>query len=142
MQFLTGYNSIDGVDVSRETAFEDDTPSMTQQSFKDECDINTIVRRFGVTGEQPPLPPPASVEFSEVYNFQTAMNVIRAGTESFESLDSTIRARFNNDPAQFMNFVHDDSNIEQARMWGLIPKAVSPIPEGVDKPVDGVPVKP
>ena len=28
-------------------------PSRTQQSFRDECDINNILRKFNVTGELP-----------------------------------------------------------------------------------------
>ena len=43
----------DSESVSLETGFVDNTESMTQQSFKDECDINVILRRFAVTGELP-----------------------------------------------------------------------------------------
>lgn len=147
--FNTGFN-YDRDDVSRETGFECTGPSMTQQSFADECDINSIVQRFGVAGEVPPIQPPAYAEFNEVFDFQSAMNVIRAGTESFASLDADLRARFHNDPHKFLQFVHDDANREQAELWGMVPRkpvsssaaqAVDP-PEGDVKPVDGVPVKP
>lgn len=149
--FNTGYN-YDRADVSRETGFSNPVdadgvamPSMTKQSFAEECDINTIVKRFGITGEMPPTAPPSSVEFNEVFDFQSAMNVIRAGEESFASLDADLRAKFNNSPALFLDFVHNEDNRAQAELWGMVPRkaplAVDP-PKGDDKPVVGVPDKP
>lgn len=138
--FRVGHASEDSDTVSRETGFFNidsdgvEMPSMTKQSFAEECDINTIVRRFGVTGELPPLPPPSNVEFDQVYDFQSAMNAIRAGEESFASLPAETRTLFNNSPAQFLHFVNDDDNRAQAELWGLVPPRAaptpSPIPEG------------
>src|SRR5262249_43129650 len=50
----------------------------TQQQFKEECDINTIVRNFGVTGEMPQTTAaPMQGDFTEVTDYQSAMQLIR-----------------------------------------------------------------
>ena len=51
--------------------------SKTKQSFQEEADINTIVRRFGLTGQLPSgIQAPTYGDFTEVTDFHTAMNAI------------------------------------------------------------------
>lgn len=78
----------------------------TIQSGKDDADINVIVRRFGISGGLPvvSMPPPIT-EFMDVFDFQSAMNVVVKAQKSFGELDADVRARFNNDPARFVEFV-------------------------------------
>ena len=106
--------------ASNETGLACTGPGKTQQSFKDECDINTIVERFGIAGELPPsMPFPQESEFMETFDFQTSMNVIRKAEESFMQLTGKQRARFNNSPQQFMEFMHDPENIHEMERLGL-----------------------
>lgn len=78
--------------------------SLTQQSFKDECDINVILKRFAVTGEMPDnVRVPQYGEFEESFDFMSSMNVIRAAEESFAAMPAAIRERFNNDPGPFFS---------------------------------------
>lgn len=108
-------------------------PSMTQQSFKEECDINTIVKRFGVTGQLPaPVAMPSYSDFSEVVDYQTALNAIRRSGEAFMGLPSGVRERFQNDPQQLLVFLGDEANRPEAEKLGL----VSPKPPG-DPAVSG-----
>jgi len=100
---------------------------ITDQSAKDEADINVIVRRFGVTSLISNVPlPPTTQDFSEqVFDFQTSMNLLRAAQESFDQLSSAVRDRFRNDPHLFVDFCSevDDkgnlANLEQMRKMGL-----------------------
>lgn len=98
----------------------------TQQSFKEECDINEIVRRFGLTGEVPEnLHMPQSGDFTGVTDFQQAMNIVRQAEEEFLRVPAGIRARFNNDPGAMMAFLEDVNNRDEAVKLGL----VNPPPE-------------
>lgn len=111
--------------------------SMTVQSSKDECDINVIVKRFGVTGMLPIVPmPPSAAEFSEVFDFQSAMNVVAEATQSFGALDANVRKRFNNDPHDYVQFCLERDkkgalvNLVEMRKMGLaVPeKEIAPVP--------------
>ena len=119
--------------ASNETALHCPEPTLTQQHFKEECDINTIVERFGLTGELPQnLVVPLTGDFTEaVTDFQTAMNHVRASEEAFMKLPAQIRARFNNDPQQLLEFVEDERNRDEAIKWGIVnaPKAEEPAPK-------------
>lgn len=108
--------------------------SPTVQSARNEADINVLVRRFGVTGliAQVERPPPLT-EFADVFDFQSSMNLIRRAQESFAGMSAITRKRFNNDPADFVNFCdeRDDKgelvNLEEMRKMGLaVPKKVPP----------------
>lgn len=110
--------------------------SLTQQSFKDDADINVLVRRFGVTGVvQGVTAPPLDMEFAEIFDYQSAMNVLRAAQESFAELSADTRARFNNDPARYVDFcTHRDddgnlTNIAEMRKMGLAIPEPDPIPD-------------
>jgi phage internal scaffolding protein len=117
----------DAVSVSTGLLCEDE--SLAVQSAKEESDINTIVRRFGLTGELPnDLKMPQSGDFTDVPDFHSAMNLVRAAQEEFLRVPAEIRARFGNDPAQLMAFVEDDSNRDEARKLGFLADPV-PVPE-------------
>lgn len=133
----TPYN-YDTNQVSDATGTDTGTDSKTQQQFKDEVDINTIVERFGVTGEMPPpINFPQVQEFEETFDFQTSMNVIRQAQESFMTLPAKARARFDNNPQKFMEFMNEEDNAAEAVKLGLAIKReipVEPKPENKEKP--------
>jgi len=102
-------------------------PPRTQQHFKDECDINTIVRRFGLTGQMPDSPViPHYGDFSEVFDFQTAQNAIAKAREDFMTLPARLRDRFNHDPQQLLRFVEDPYNRKEGEALGLFKPSTSP----------------
>jgi len=108
--------------------------SMAQQQFKEEVDINTIVDRFGLTGEMPEnFRMPVSGDFTGITDFHSAMNTVRQAEEAFMSVPAELRAEFNNDPGRLMAFVEDDKNRARAIELGLVPK-----PPEVDR--SGAPV--
>lgn len=98
--------------------------SLTQQSFKDEADINTIVRRFGLTGQLPTdLQMPVSGDFTGISDYHTAMNMVLAAQDEFLRVPADVRARFQNDPAQLMAFLDDPANRAEAESLGLVTAA-------------------
>ena len=101
--------------------------SLTQQQFKEESDINTIVDRFMKSGVLPtPVNMPQYVDFEGVFDFQSAMNVVRQADENFMRLDAKVRARFNNSPQDFLEFFANPENAAEAVRLGLaIPQAVA-----------------
>lgn len=128
MFFSNGFNGDNDL-VSRETGLYCQDESLAIQSAKDETDINTIVRRFGLTGELPgDFQMPQSGDFTNVLDFHSAMNLIRETQEEFLKVPAEIRARFNNDPQRFMNFVEDGSNYDEARKLGLLKDPDVPVP--------------
>ncbi|WNK13017.1 MAG: internal scaffolding protein [Microvirus sp.] len=118
----------------------------TQQSFKDECDINEIVRRFGLTGQLPEdLRVPVSGDFTGVSDFATAMLAVRQAQEGFNALPGALRARFSNDPQRLLDFMEDGSNLEEAVKLGLVQRpaevARDGFPASAGAPVVPAPVK-
>lgn len=105
----------------------------THQSFKDESDINTIVRRFGVTGQLPQVTAPRYGDFSEVVDFRTAMDVVVAAEREFMKLPGSLRKRFGNDPQQLLEFVGNDKNRAEAEFLGIIPKPAEVIEKKEEK---------
>jgi len=128
--FLRSLGNYDSDKVSVETGLVCDDPSMAQQQFKDECDINTILDRFSVTGQLPVSPlQPQFGDFSGVTDYQSALNAVLDAQESFDALPARLRERFANDPAAFVDFCLDEANRGEMKAVGLIEGS----PEGVSQ---------
>lgn len=108
--------------------------SLTQQQFKEESDINTIVNRFLKTGVLPtPNTFPQYVDFEGVFDYQSAMNLVRAADESFMRMDAKVRARFNNSPQEFLEFFANPANSEEAIRLGLAIPQPSSVANATDE---------
>jgi len=128
--------------ASDESALHCEDASRAQQHFKDECDINNILRQFNITGQLPDQPlSPRYGDFSGISDYKTALDRVIAADEEFMNLPATIRARFNNDAANLIEFLENDQNRAEAEKLGLTtPKedlnnvppveAQKPTPEG------------
>lgn len=123
--------------VSQETGLECKDPSLAQQHMKDECDINVIVERFGVTGSIPTTPiEPSYGDFSGVSDYHTALNKIKAADEAFMALPAKIRAKFDHDPNALLNYLQNAENRDEAIQIGLIDgkPVVEPVVSAVETP--------
>lgn len=130
--------------VEREkTAISNHEPSKTIQSFREDTDINVLMKRFGVTdGAIPPavLDPRFYGDFSDVVDFRGALDATREAEERFRALPASIRNRFGNDPLQLWQFVNDEANAEESIKLGLLKRQPAPNdgsiarPEGEPKP--------
>jgi phage internal scaffolding protein len=123
--------------VSQESGLECKDPSLAQQHMKDECDINVLVERFGVTGQLPQTPlEPSYGDFSGVSDYHTALNAIKAADTAFMGLPAQLRAKFDHDPNALLQFLNNEQNRDEAIMLGLIDgkPVVEPIVSEVETP--------
>lgn len=116
---------------SRASALSGFEPSRTQQHMADECNINTIVKRFGLTGTLPQAAKlPTYGDFTGLYDYQTALNALQEANEVFDSLPADIRKRFENNPAMFVDFCSNSDNLDELREMGLAkPAPVVSVPQ-------------
>lgn len=105
----------DGIDCSGD-------PGKTQQEFRDEVDINRIMRRVIGGGEFPPeLRVGSFGDFSEVPDFRSSLDLIRHAEEQFQALPALVRDRFQNDAAKFLEWAHDpNTKLEEAEALGIL----------------------
>lgn len=100
---------------------------ITQQHFLESTDINRIVAQYGRTGEatqttRQPLP----ADFYNITDYHTALNAVKAGDEAFMTLSATVRERFQNDTGQYLAFLEDEKNRDEAVALGLLNKPWEP----------------
>ena len=108
-----------------------DGPSMTKQSFADECDINNIMRRYEKDGVLNHLNKYQGNfgDFTGAVDYHEAMNIVAKADQMFMDLPASIRARFGNDPGAFVEFATDPKNLDEMVKMGLAkpnPKVDSP----------------
>lgn len=109
--------------------FQTNSPH-TKQSFKDECDINTIMSRYQSTGQIPNLNEcaPQYLDVSGI-EFQESMEFVAGAKSLFQEMPSAIRNRFGNSPAEFLDFCsHEKNRPELAEMGLLKPQMPELIP--------------
>lgn len=96
---------------------------LTKQNHKAECDVNLILSRYQKTGVIT-----HRNEYAEQYDdatgmdFQEAMNLVKSAENMFSALPSSIRKRFEQDPAKFLQFVNNPENIDEMIEMGLATK--------------------
>lgn len=103
-------------------AVEFELPSMTEQHFKDECDINNIIEKAKVTGVLPSgSREPLFGDFEKFpKNLQERFDMYNEANERFLHLPSELRKRFGNNPANLLDFLRDSNNIDEAVKLGLL----------------------
>jgi len=137
--FLRQPGNYDADQVSRETALDcSGDPGFTQQQFAEETDINTIVKRFNLTGELPddqrrPLP---VQDFSGPQDYREQLTNVRRMQEGFYDLPASVRARFEHDPSKMLEFLERPTNRAEAIELGLIDKPVESTPQPQAAPPD------
>lgn len=111
----------DGNVLRRKVSFICEGESRTKQSMKDECDINNIMKRYERTGLITHLEKRQQyfADVSSVPDFAQAISVVDAAHKMFMSLPANIRKHFENDPAQYVEFCADPSNLEKMREMGI-----------------------
>lgn len=124
-------------------SFPENSP-FTKQEFKNECDINVIMSKYMFTGEMPVLnqTAPQYLDVSGV-DFQESMNFVAGAKSLFMDLPSTLRNRFSNDPAAFLDFCSNEANRDEMKALGLLKpenewtkRDLKPVDKPVEKPVE------
>jgi phage internal scaffolding protein len=112
---------------------EEKSRSRAQQHFRDEVDVNNIIARYNKTGLLP-LRRSTIGEFRDdlvnSLTYQEALDVVSKSEEKFAELPANIRSRFKNDPAQFLQFISDDNNAQEAYKLGLLSEKPATAPVG------------
>ena len=116
-RFSTAYDILvvnDGIDFS-------DDPGYTKQEFKDECDVNVIMKKYTNFGVVPEVREPGQFgDFTNVPDLMEAHAIVQQSQDDFAALPSAVRERFANDPIRLMKFVEDVGNRDEAIRLGLI----------------------
>lgn len=123
MEFRTAYERCEhkGIEFTE--------PTMAQQSFKDECDVNNIIDRYTRTGVVPDYLTQTAEgvygDFSDVGDFTDMQNKLIQAQASFDALPSEVRRRFDDDPAKLIAFVRNKDNYDEAVKLGIVNKVVT-----------------
>lgn len=106
----------------------DTGPGKTRQAMKDEVDINRIMARYVKTGmiAHVATKSPEYLDVSDVSDYRDAVEQVRLTNVFFMKLPAKVRARFNHDPAEFLDFVTAPGNKAEAEELGLIVPEVVP----------------
>lgn len=121
---LRGY---DAAAVSRDTATDTGPVTAVQQAFAEEVDINTIMRRFGVTREFPSgMRQGTYGDFTGVHDYQSALEAVQRAEQGFLALDPDLRAEFGNDPGAYLQHLESLSDEELAELEEPAPPAPEP----------------
>lgn len=110
--------------------------SRTVQSDSVDADINTIVRRFGITGKMPDnLRIPTYGDYDDVDDFLSASLVIKDAETEFMKIPAEIRAQFEHDAGHFFNYAANPDNYDGLVALGLAKaRPVQPMPAAVPVP--------
>lgn len=129
MSWLRDIRYIDKVMIKRAdgsimVATVNEEPSKTQQQFKDECDVNNIVKKYETTGEWLHLTKRQGVyaDVSEIKDYHQSLDKVQRANDAFMSLPAEMRLRFKNDPGQLLEFLADPKNKEEGIKLGLYEK--------------------
>lgn len=112
-----------GLDPKGKPFFPD--RSVTLQEFTAELDLNVIMARYKASGFDPSTLPVStrkalSGDFTGApQSYHEALTFITDTRNAFMTLDADIRARFENDPQQFLDFVSNPENQEELVKMGL-----------------------
>lgn len=128
-------------------------PSKTEQSYKDECNIDFIISNFVKTGIDPREGRQMSyVDCTQVKDFQSAQNLIAETKSMYYALPSEIRDEFKT-VDKYLEYVSNPENLKDCYERGIIDpssvdekdvypeKFVQPSTPVVETPVVETPVK-
>jgi len=132
----------DGLDafVSDMTASVNEEPSLTKQEFTASCDPNVILERVARGQDINLTAKPRYGDFTDVpVDYHTALNVVTKTQQLFNQLPAQIRAKMDNDPSKFMDYLNNPANTQEAIELGLLDAkpSVSPAVTPAPAPASG-----
>lgn len=118
------YGSIikDGVRYTKKVYTINDEPSMTDQDSHDDADINSIVAKFQKTGHITNLAKGQMDyhDMSGITDLLTMHQIVREADDAFMALPSWLRAKMENSPQKFIQWLNDPKNFDEAVKLGLL----------------------
>ncbi len=121
VEFYTRYNA------PKSPVSDSSKPSLTQQEFKESCDINNILAKFSVQAQALGVDPSQLMpqdqgtygDFSNLDDFQTAQNKIAFLNDQFSNLPSDVRRKFGDDLNTFIGAISDPTRIDELGELGV-----------------------
>jgi len=100
----------------------DTSDCFVQQHESAACDINNIMARYIRDGVIEHVKEYGGQygDFTEVPDYGTCLRMVSEAEECFAALPAKVRSRFENDPAQFLDFVSDPANRNEMAIMGLL----------------------
>lgn len=85
----------------------DPAEGRTQQSQAASTDITRLVNKYLLTGEHEHISNAEAIygEFTNVGDYQAAMESMKIAQNNFDGMPARIRTRFDNDPGQLVDFM-------------------------------------
>lgn len=108
-------------------------PSLTQQEFTEECDINNVILRFSSTGELPPRVNARVAEFldvSEIGDLHESLSLAARGREAFDALPDQVRAAVGYDPMRLLDALDEHARLRASTE----PDVTTPAPAPASPP--------
>lgn len=121
VEFYTRYNA------PKSPIADSSKPSLTQQEFKESCDINNILAKFSVQAQALGVEPSQLMpqdqgtygDFSNLDDFQTAQNKIAFLNDQFSNLPSDVRRKFGDNLNNFIGAISDPNRIDELGELGV-----------------------
>lgn len=103
--------------------------SRTQQQFKDEVNVNNIMKKYRKTGQITHLNNRTGkyADLSNAQDYFESIQTIRTASEAFDQLPSELRKRFHNEPAEMLQFINDPKNYDEGVKLGLFNPKLPPL---------------
>lgn len=102
--------------------FDTGEVSMTKQSFKEECDINTILRQYQMTGVITHVneAQPQYADLPEPLEYQEALHKVQEAEAAFYRLPKEVRDRYGNEPAGLLQALANPAEADFLRQQGIL----------------------
>lgn len=96
-------------------------PTMAQQQFKDECDINVLMKRHmdGENVGQYIREGGIYADFTQITDLREMIHTVQYAQDAFMTLPASVRKRFDNDPTKLLEFVQNKDNFDEAVSLGI-----------------------
>lgn len=112
-----------------------DLPSLAQQQFAREADVNVLIERYKKTGSfYNPLTPssaprtPQYADLSEIPDMMGQMALLDGVQRLFQSLPARVREQFGHNPAEFVTWAQNPANFEVGVKMGIFDPVISAKP--------------
>lgn len=122
MKFNTKYS-----DKCHATPFHFQKPSKTHKELGFECNINNIVLGYTNLSFQKNFSDLLKGVSVSPDDYQNAVYQLAQAKSAFETLPSSLRNKFHNDPKEMLEFISDEKNTDECIKLGIKEKITKPV---------------
>lgn len=109
-------------ELRRDVSIDCSSPILTDQSYKNECDINVIMANYAKTGLMSHVTTlqPHYTDNTIIPSLEAAYDIVNAAENAFFELPPDIRKLMDNDPSQLENFIANPDNVQILLKNGIL----------------------